>query len=226
MIDMKVSSCWSSGWIIAGGRSFHINLCYWVLRMWVSLNIYLESPLTRGFSDGINMNQLRQVFRIGPAGPACLNSPLNLKVHRRAISVGPSDQCAADTWLSHCFLVGHGPTGRGPGVEGYGQPSDGSGTFSDRWGSVSRPGRSHDTWWCNESMMIMKTQVYVWHCMTMFCNFASRHARILCKIVQYLTVDSLLEADEMRRSLIDLSEADQALCVQTFLRARFMRSNW
>ena len=60
--------------------------------------------------------------------------------------------------------------------------------------------------------------------MTMFCNFASRHARILCN-VQYLTVDALLEADEMRRSLIDLSEADQALCAQTFLRARFMRSN-
>ena len=63
-------------------------------------------------------------------------------------------------------------------------------------------------------------------CMTMFCNFANRHAQILCNIVQYLIVDALLEADEMRRSLIDLSEADQALCAQTFLRARFMRSNW
>ena len=99
----------------------------------VSIIEYLSRISTQGFSNGINSDKF---FALA-----------HLKVHRRAISVGPSDQCAADTWLSHCFLVGHGPTGRGPGVEGYGQPSDGSGTFSDRWGSVSRPGpgRSHDT---------------------------------------------------------------------------------
>ena len=59
MIDMKVSSCWSSGWIIAGGRSFLINLCgcSGCEYHWISI-----SNLHSGVQQ---WNQLRQVFRIG-----------------------------------------------------------------------------------------------------------------------------------------------------------------